>query len=91
MICAFTVVVLPAGASLGTASGVGHDTGWARRLDVNWSDPVELTLAADLQRSVLAHVVTSSCNKYRVAGGVYRPECGDEKVRPQRQEPKGAL
>ena len=63
MIGVFTEVVLPAGASLGTASGVGRDTGWAR-LDVNRSDPVELALAADLQRSALGHVAASSCKKY---------------------------
>jgi len=33
-------------------------------LDVNRSDPVELALAADFQRSAPAHVTTSSCNKY---------------------------
>ena len=55
-------------------------------MNVKRSDSVELALAADLQRSVLAHMATSSCTKYKVAGGVYRPECGDEKVRPQRKE-----
>ncbi len=63
MIGVYAEVVLHSGASLGTASGVGRDTGWAR-LDVNQSDPVELALAADLQRPTLAHVAVSSCDKY---------------------------
>jgi len=54
---------MPAEASLGTASGMERDTGWAR-LNVNRSDPVKLALAADLQRSALARVATPSCKKY---------------------------
>ena len=57
MIGAFMEAVLPVRASLGTASSVGLGTGWAR-LYVNRSDPVEVALAADLQRSALAHVAT---------------------------------
>ncbi len=55
----FTEVVLPAGAARGTDSGCGRGSGWAR-LDVNREDPVEMALAADLQRSALAHVAESS-------------------------------
>jgi len=63
VIGAFTEVVLLVGASLGTASGVGRDTGWAP-MDVNRMDPVEMALTADLQWSALAHVAISSCKKY---------------------------
>ena len=59
----FTEVVLPAGAARGTDSGCGRGSGWAR-LDVNREDPVEMALAADLQRSALAHVAESSCKTY---------------------------
>jgi hypothetical protein len=59
----FTEVVLLAGASFGTASGSGRGSRWAR-LNVNRKDPVEMALAADLQRSALAHVAVSSCGKY---------------------------
>jgi len=78
VIGAYTEVVLPAGASLGTASGVGRDTGWAH-LDVNRMDPVELALAADLQRSALAHVATSSCNKYTSQWNMFVRWCGSLK------------
>ena len=53
----FKEVALPAGATLGTASGVGRGSGWAR-LDVNRVDPVDMALAA------LTHVAVSSCGKY---------------------------
>ena len=59
----FKEVVMSAGATLGTASGVWRGLGWAG-LDVNREDPVEMTLAADLQKSALAHVAVSSCGKY---------------------------
>ena len=75
---AFTEVVLPAGASLGTASDVRLDTGWAR-MDVNRSDPVELALADDLQRSALAHVATSSCKKYTGQWNIFVRWCGSLK------------
>ena len=52
-----------AGAIRGTASGGGGASGWAH-LDVNREDPVEMALAADLQKSALAHVAESSCGKY---------------------------
>ena len=54
---------MPAGASRGIASGSGRGSGWAR-LDVNREDPAEMALAADLQKSALAHVAESSCGKY---------------------------
>jgi hypothetical protein len=78
VIGAFTEVVLPAGASLGTASGMGRDTRWAR-LDVNRSDPVEFALAADLQRSALAQVSTSSCKKYTGQRNMFVRWCGSMK------------
>jgi hypothetical protein len=59
----FKEVVLPAGAAYDTASGCGRGSGWAR-LYVNRVDPVKMTLAADLQKSVLAHTTVSSCGKY---------------------------
>ena len=59
----FKEVVMPAGATLGTASGSGRGSGWAR-LHVNRGDPVEMALAVDLQKSALAHVAVSSCGKY---------------------------
>jgi hypothetical protein len=33
-------------------------------MDVNREDLVEMALAADLQKSALAHVAVSSCGKY---------------------------
>ncbi len=59
----FSEVAMPAGATRGTDSGSGRGSGWAR-LDVNREDPVEMTLAADLQKSALSHVAESSCGKY---------------------------
>ena len=58
---AFAEVVVPAGATRGIASGWA--SGWAL-LDDNREDPVELTLASDLHKSVLSHVAESSCGKY---------------------------
>ncbi len=78
VISVFTEVVLPAGASLGTTSYVGRDMGWSR-LDVNRLDPVELALAADLQRSVLGHVATSSCKKYTCQWNMFVRRCGSLK------------
>ena len=51
---------MPAGATRGTDSGRGRGSGWAS-LDVNREDPVEMALAADLQRSVMSKVAASSC------------------------------
>ena len=59
----FTEVVVHVGAARGTASGRGGTSRWPH-LHVNREDPVELALAADLQKSALAHVVESSCGKY---------------------------
>jgi hypothetical protein len=61
--CVFMEVVMPVGAARGTDSGCGRGSGWAR-LDVNREDPVEMALAAGLQRSALAHVAESSCKTY---------------------------
>ena len=58
-------VMLPAGVTLGTTSGSGRASGWAR-LDVNRSNLMETALAADLQRSALARVLVSSCGKYTI-------------------------
>jgi len=54
---------MPAGASIGTASKGGRASEWAC-LDVNRNDPVEIALAADLQKAALAHVAASSCKTY---------------------------
>ena len=62
-IAPFKEVVLPVGATLGTASGSGRSSGRAR-LVVNRADPVEMALVADLQRSALARVAVSSCDTY---------------------------
>ncbi len=51
----FAEVVMPAGASSGTASRSGQASKWAF-LDVNRDDPVEMALAADLQQAALDHV-----------------------------------
>ena len=59
----FTEVVMPIGAARGIANGRGGGSGWAR-MHVNRTDPVELALAASLQKSALAHVAESSCGKY---------------------------
>jgi hypothetical protein len=59
----FKEVVMPVGAALGTDKVCGRGSGWAR-LGVNREDPVEMALAADLQRSALAQVTVSSCGKY---------------------------
>ena len=63
------------GAARGTASGRGGGSGWAR-LHVNRTDPVELALAADLQKSALAHVVESSCGKYTCQFNMIVAWCG---------------
>ncbi len=49
-------------AARGTVSGRGGASGWSH-LDVNREDPVEMALAADLQKSALAHVTESSCGE----------------------------
>ena len=59
----FAEVVMPAGASSGTASKSGRASEWAC-LDVNRSDPVEMALAADLQQAALEHVASSTCKTY---------------------------
>jgi len=56
-------VVLPAGATLGTASGSGRGSGWAS-LDVNREDSVRMALVTDMQKSALAPVAVSSCDHY---------------------------
>ncbi len=53
-----------ANAARDTASGRGGASGWSH-LDVNREDPVEIALAADLQKSALTHVAESSCGKYK--------------------------
>jgi len=47
------------GTARGTVSGRGGGSGWAR-LYVNRTDPVELALAVDLQKSALAHVMNTA-------------------------------
>jgi len=60
----FAEILMPAGASRGTASGCGRHSGLGR-LDVNRDDPVvELALAVDLQKAAISHVAGSSCNTY---------------------------
>ena len=51
---------MPPGAASGTASKGRRASEWAC-LDVNRNDPVEMALAADLQKAALAHVAASSC------------------------------
>jgi hypothetical protein len=48
------------GASSGTASRSGWPSEWAC-LDVSRNDPVEMALAADLQRAALEPVATKTC------------------------------
>jgi hypothetical protein len=45
-------------------------------LDVNRKDPVEMALAADLQRSALAHVAESSCKTYTGQFNLFVAWCG---------------
>ena len=59
----FAEVVMPAGASSGTASRSGRASEWAC-LDVNRDDPVEMALAADLQQAALDHVASKTCKTY---------------------------
>ncbi len=59
----FKEVVMHVGAARGIDRVRGRGSGWAR-LDANREDPVEMALAADLQRSALAQVAVSSCGKY---------------------------
>ena len=54
---------MPAGATLGTASGDVRGLGWAR-LNVKREDPVEMAMAAAFQKSALAHVLVSLSGKY---------------------------
>jgi len=60
----FAEVVMFAGASLGTVGECGWHSGWGR-LDVNREDPVELALAADLQKAAISHVAGPSCKTYK--------------------------
>ena len=59
----FAEVVMPAGASSGTASKDGMASKWSC-LDVNRNDSVEMALAANLQKAALAHVTASLCKTY---------------------------
>ena len=77
----FAEVVVHAGA-LGFGSGCGRVSGWAR-LEFNRDDPVETKFAADLQRSVLCHVASSTCKGFTVPCGMHRAERFDEALRPQ--------
>jgi hypothetical protein len=52
-------VVMRAGAASGAASRRRWASEWAC-LDVNRNNPVEMALAADLQKAALAHVAASS-------------------------------
>jgi hypothetical protein len=45
-------------------------------LDVVREDPVEMALAADLQRSALAHVAESSCKTYTSQFNLFVAWCG---------------
>ena len=63
MTSVFTVVVVPASASRGTASGRRRASGWAN-LDVYRDDLVKTALVAELQSSALTHVVESLCGAY---------------------------
>ena len=76
---------MPIGAARGIASGRGGGSGWAR-LHVNRTDPVELALAADLQKSALAHVGKSSCGKYTGQFNMFVAWC-DARAEPQETLP----
>ena len=81
----FTEVVLPVGAARGIASGRGRGSGWAR-LHFNQTDPVEVELAADLQKSALAHVAESSCGKYTGQFNMFVAWC-DARAEPRETLP----
>ena len=76
---------MPVGAARGTASGRGGGSGWAR-LHVNRTDPVELALAVDLQKSALAHVAVSSCGKYTGQFNMFVAWC-DARAEPRETLP----
>ena len=75
---------MPAGATRGTDSGRGRGSGWAS-LDVNREDPVEMALAANLQRSALSKVAASSCDKYTGQFNMFVAWC------EARAEPRASL
>jgi hypothetical protein len=72
---AFIEVVMFAGVVRDTGSVCGRALGWAR-LNANREDLVELELAADLQRSGLAHVAESLCITYTSQINLFVAWCG---------------
>ncbi len=60
---AFAEVVMPDGASSGTASRSGRASEWSC-LDVNRNDPVDMALAADMQQAALENVASTTCKTY---------------------------
>ncbi len=73
------------GAARGIASRRGGGSGWAR-LHVNRTDPVELALAVDFQKSTSAHVAESSCGKYTGLFNMFVAWC-DARVEPRETLP----
>ena len=63
----------------GTASKCGRHSGWGR-LDINREDPVELSIAADLQKVAISHVVGSSCKAYTCQWNLFVAWCGAPEV-----------
>ncbi len=76
---------MPVGAAHGTASRRGGGSGWAR-LPVIRTEPVELALAVDLQKSALAHVAVSSCGKYTGRFNMFVASC-DARAEPRETLP----
>jgi hypothetical protein len=60
----FKKVVIPALATLGVGTNtVPPSSGWSSR-NINLDDPIEVSLAVELQSSALAHVETSTSHAY---------------------------
>ena len=59
----FEEAVIPTGALCGTVNGSGSASQWGR-MAINRNAPVEMVLAADLQKAAVAHVAGSSCKTY---------------------------
>ena len=80
---AFTRVVSPARAALGTAVGrLSEPTPWSS-LSINHDDPVKVHLAARLQQSALAHVADSTAHAYVSPWNAFVRWCG-ALARPRR-------
>ena len=76
---------MPAGAARGIASGRGGGSGWAR-MHINRIDPVKFALAIDLQKSALAQVAESTCDKYTGQFNMFVAWC-DARAEPRETLP----